>query len=174
MPSRGTSGCSWRPWTGPTGSSRPDPRSTTCWKNLDDLEGILRDARSACEDFLAGKVDGKEFKDTLDGALARGAGLVGIAAGLRESAYRVGSLVDAAWVRVKDLESKLQEEWKAVEVGRKRGLLALGGLALGLLTATVLATNPQLQPILTTWLGVLGQVLTLVLQLIGVLLPTPT
>jgi hypothetical protein len=47
------------------------------------------------------------FKERLDGVLARGAGLVGTAAGLRESVYRVGSLVDAAWVRVKDLESKL-------------------------------------------------------------------
>ncbi len=86
----------------------------------------------------------------------------------------MGSLVDAAWVRVKDLESKLQEERRAAEIERKRILLTLGGLALGLLTATVLTINQQLQPVLATWLGVLGQVLTLVLQLVNTFVATPT
>jgi len=31
-------------------------------KDLDDLEGILRDAKSACENFLAGKADEKVFR----------------------------------------------------------------------------------------------------------------
>ncbi|MEO2241646.1 MAG: hypothetical protein ABGY09_06210 [Euryarchaeota archaeon] len=143
-------------------------------EDLEGLEGILRNARSVCEDFLAGKVNAKEFKERLDNVLARGAGLVGTAASLRESAYRVGSLVDAAWVRVKDLESKLQDEQRVTKVERLRGLLALGGLALGVLTATVVTINPQLQPVLAAWLGVLGQVLGLVFQLVSALLPVPT
>ncbi|MEO2241641.1 MAG: hypothetical protein ABGY09_06185 [Euryarchaeota archaeon] len=137
-------------------------------RDLDDLNRMLDDAINACNDFLNGKVSKEDFEKRIKSILTSGAGVVGLSASLRKTAYNVAKMVNSAWARLKSHEKELEK----VRASRFKLGLAAFGLVVGLALAGLSMLQPTLLGVLGPILSVLAQVVTLAVQLAN-LIPLP-
>ncbi|WP_148679786.1 hypothetical protein [Methanopyrus kandleri] len=142
-------------------------------RDLNDLNRMLDEAINACNDFLNGRMDKGEFEGKIKGILTSEAGVIGLSASLRETAYNVAKMVNSAWVRLKSHERKLEKARTVERVGRFRLNLATLGAVVGLALAGLSVLQPTLLGTLGTFLSILAQVVTLAVQLAS-LIPLPT
>jgi len=138
-------------------------------RDLNDLGKMVSKAVGECRDFLAGKVGKDEFVSELKGTLTSGAGVVGLSASVRDSAYKVAAFVDASWERL----SGDEKEESVVKASRMRSYLTTFGLLVGLLATFYALSHENFLEFLEVASEVLSELVSLVSEIASVLVTSP-
>ncbi len=141
-------------------------------RDVGDLSDMVNRAIDLCNDFLAGKITVDKFESDLSGVLSAGAGIVGLSASIRDSAYRVARVVDSAWIRMKADEKEESSVDALRSADRIRSTLTTLGVVLALVGAFYALHSREFFEFVSVFSEVLSELMSLVSELVTALTPS--